>query len=345
MDLWICGILVVVFALLIDRSIGELPNRFHLLRWMGNVVGWFDGRVKVRASRKTRIAGMISYLIVFVIFWSILVSICAAVRCAIGDVTYVVSGIEVPVGTLLWTFVLAFIFKLTFAIYSFRRHCIPIENDLIEGHIEDAADKVQMIVSRDTKGMDEGHITSSCCETTSENLVDSIMSPTFYFGMLGLTGALMFRCANLMDAMWGYLNDKYSDLGRFVAKFDDVLGYLTARLSPVFVVIGAWSLRMDHKDVIEAAKMEHGKTPSPNSGWPMTSVASALGISMEKKDVYIMGTGPLPKVEDVRRCYRLVEMTSIAFMLLVCVPLFAVVGIHVQVFVEDMFMGLWGLLF
>ena len=345
MDLWMNAIIVIIFALLIDRFIGELPNRFHLLRWIGNVVGWFDRRVTVRVSKRTQVIGAVSYILVLLLFWFVLMLICAAVRYGVGDVTWTVSGAEIPIGTLAWLFVLAFMFKLTFAIFSFRKHCVPIEDDLLHERIDEAADKVQMIVSRDTKGMDKEHIASSCCETISENLVDSIISPTFYFGLLGLTGAIIFRCANLMDAMWGYLNERYGDLGRFVAKFDDFLGYLTSRISPVFVVIGAKMMRMRSEGVIDSAKREHGKTPSPNSGWPMTAVASALGISMEKKDVYIMGTGPLPGVKDIRRCYRLVETTSFAFILLICLPLFALLGIHVQVFAEDVIMDIWRLLF
>jgi cobalamin biosynthesis protein CobD len=345
MELWLDAVLIVLFALLIDRFIGELPNRFHLLRWIGNVVGWLDGKVTNRASRRTRVAGFVSYVIVFLLFWFILMSICAAVRYLCGDLSANIGTATIPVGEILWLFTVAFMFKLTFAIFSFRKHCKPIESDLSEGRTEDAASKVQMIVSRDTEGMDEAHIASSCCETISENLVDSVISPTFYFGLFGLTGAIMFRCANLMDAMWGYLNDKYSDLGRFVAKFDDALGYLTSRISPVFVIIGSSILRMNNKGIMDAAKNEHGKTPSPNSGWPMTATAAALEISMEKKDVYVMGTGPLSKVKDISRCYRLIEVTSIVFLLAVSLPIFALLGIHIQVFVEDKIAFLWGLLF
>lgn len=78
-------------------------------------------------------------------------------------------------------------------------------------------------------------------------------------------------------------------------------------------------------------------TPSPNSGWPMTSTSAALGISMEKKDVYIMNPGkPLPTTDDVRRCLRLIELSSILFLLIVTVPLYIFAGIHVQVFAEDL---------
>ena len=327
MYVWLDALAIVVLAILIDRFIGDVPNAIHPLRWMGNLLGAIDRRIKNRTSAWTSFLGFLSYLLVFIIFGGAAVLI-TATSYALLD-RYDSFWAEI-----VWIVVVAFIFKIQFAIFSFRKHCDPICEDLDAGRVEDAAAKVQMIVSRNTKGMDAEHIASSCCETISENLVDSIISPTFFFGLLGLPGAVMFRCANLMDAMWGYLNEKYGRLGFFPAKFDDVLGWFTSRISPYFVALAALILGMDWRVAVPAAKAEHTKTPSPNSGWPMTAVSAALGISMEKKDVYVMGTGPMPTTKDVQRCMRLVETTSILFMLLVCFPLFCVLGIWVQIMAE-----------
>lgn len=340
MYLWIDAILIVLVALLIDRFIGELPNRYHLLRWIGNVVDFLDKRIMRGSSRSTKIKGALSYFFVFLIFWIVMMFITSIIRNALMEPSWEIAGMTISLGELIWIFALAFMFKITYAIFSFRKHCIPIEKDLLENDVESARKKVQMIVSRDTSDMDEKHIASSCCETISENLVDSVLSPTFYFGLFGLTGAIMFRCANLMDAMWGYLNDKYRDLGFFVAKFDDVLGYITSRISPIFVALAAKISNCTSKGVIKAARAEHGKTPSPNSGWSMSAVAASMGIIMEKKDVYVMGEGDMPTVKDISRCYKLVERSSIIFLLIIAMPLFAILGVHIQVTIEDWLFGL-----
>ena len=328
MSIWIDAVLIVVLALLIDRFIGEVPNAIHPLRWMGNLLGAIDRRIRNRGTRITSVLGFLSYLLVFILFSGIGLLITTVCR-------YYVSDIVSPeVGEVLWIVASAFIFKISFAIFSFRKHCDPIRKDLDEGRVEDAAAKVQMIVSRNTKGMDAEHIASSCCETVSENLVDSVYSPVLYFGLFGIPGAVMFRCANLMDAMWGYLNEKYGRLGFFPAKFDDVLGFITSRVSPYFVALAGMILHMDWRASVPAAKAEHNKTPSPNSGWSMTAVAAVLGISMEKRGVYVMGTGPMPTTEDVRRCCRLVELSSVLFLLTVGLIFYVVLGVHVQCFAE-----------
>lgn len=342
MELWMDAILIVIIALLIDRFIGELPNKIHPLRWLGNILGFIDRHITNR-GRRAKIWGFLSYMAVFLLILTVTIFTTAFVRIYFGGfgISFEYGPIYFGLGEILWIIASAGFLKITFAVFSFRKHCRPIQADLIAGRTEDAAAKVQMIVSRNTKGMDAEHVASSCCETISENLVDSVLSPTFYGGLLGIPGAVMFRCANLMDAMWGYLNDKYRHLGFFPAKFDDVLGFLTARISPYFLVLAAWIMRLkNHPPILKAAREEHTKTPSPNSGYPMTAAAAALGISMEKKGVYVMGTGPMPEPEDITRCYRLVELTSVLFVLTVTMPLYAAAGIHVQLFFENLLMPL-----
>ncbi len=339
MELWIDGVLIIIAALLIDRFIGELPNSVHPLRWMGNILGFIDRHISRRDTAGTSAIGFLSYLLVFVLFCGIALILTSLTR-------YAVSSLVSPEwGEIAWIIVTAFIFKITFAVFSFRHHCDPIIDDLENGETEKAAEKVQMIVSRNTKGMDPEHIASSCCETVSENLVDSVYSPVLYFGILGIPGAVMFRCANLMDAMWGYLNDKYARLGFFPAKFDDVLGFFTSRISPYFIAAAAAAMGLNWRAAVPAAREGHSLTPSPNSGWSMTAAAAVLDISMEKKGVYVMGTGPLPGPDDVRLCCRLIELASVMFILSAGLILYCLLGIHVQLLAENIFDGIWEALF
>jgi len=333
LEIWMSAMLIVALALIIDRFVGEPPNAIHPLRWLGNMVYFFDRRIKDRSSRWTTMLGLLVQLLVYVLILGTSLGMLAIVRHQ--DWAVDISGTMVNVGEVTWIVLSALLFKFTFAIYSFRAHCDPIIQKLDDGDVDAAAERLSMIVSRSTKGMDSGHISSSCCETVSENFADSIVSPGLYFGFLGLFGAIVMRCTNMMDAMWGYLNERYGRLGFFPAKSDDVLGFIPSRISPFFILIGARVLRFNTNGVIDAALREHGKTPSPNSGWPMTATACALGISMEKRGVYVMGDGPLPTSDDVRRCCRLIEVSSLAFMILVAMPLFALIGIHLQMAFEN----------
>lgn len=342
MQLWLDAAAIIVLSMLIDRYIGDPSNRYHPLRWMGNLLQAIDDRVRKRKSRGTVLIGFLSYAFVLILFGGIALAVTGGIRHFLGGVgTFDFGFVGGSFGEILWIVVSAYILKITFSVFAFRRFCKPIAEDLEKGDLDAAADKTQMMVNRKMGGMDEPHITSSLCETISENLVDSMLSPLFYCGLFGLPGAIMFRCANLMDAMWGRLNEKYKDIGHFPARWDDVLGFVPSRLSPFFIGFAAKFMKSGSgKSAVKAAVYEHRKTPSPNSGWPMTATAAAMGISFEKEGVYVMGDGPLPTVGDVGRCYRLIELTSVVFMLVPAVVLVMLFGIHVQVIIEDFIYGL-----
>ena len=344
MQLWFDGILIIILAMLFDRYVGDPSNKYHPLRWMGNLLQAIDNRLTKRKSYRAVLLGFLSYLLVFIVFGGVAILITGSVRHFLGDqIPFDIAGVHITVGEILWIVVSAYLVKITFALFAFRRFCKPIEEDLRKGDLDAAADKTQMMVNRKMRGMDLPHITSSCCETISENLVDSAVSPLLYYGLFGLPGAVMFRCANLMDAMWGRLNEKYKDIGHFPARWDDVLGFVPSRLSPLFIGFAAWLMRFrSGRSAVKAAMKEHRKTPSPNSGWPMTATAAAMGISFEKEGVYVMGEGPLPSIDDIAGCYRLIELTAVVFMIILVFPLSALLGIHIQVIFEDTLIRLFG---
>lgn len=344
MDLWFDATLMAVGAMLIDRYVGDVSNRYHPLRWMGNILDALDRRVSDRESRWCILYGLLSYLAVLLLFGAAALAVCVLAKYGLsGVLEFEAFGRTGDLGEVLWVALSALFLKVTYSLFLFRKLCRPIEADLLRGDLDAAADKTQMMVNRRTRGMDREHIASSCCETISENLVDSVLSPLLYFGLLGLPGALIFRCANLMDAMWGRRDERYERLGKFPARLDDALGFLPSRLSPAFVWLAARLSRMESGGkAMAAARREHAKTPSPNSGWPMAASAAAMGVSFEKAGVYVMGEGPLPSIGDIAVCYRLIERASLLFLVIAVVPLAMLFGIHVQVAVEEFFGGLIG---
>jgi len=119
---------------------------------------------------------------------------------------------------------------------------------------------------------------------------------------------------------------------------------VTSRISVVFIALASVFVRGSPRKAISMAKAHHWMTPSPNSGWPMAAAAGALGISMEKAGVYIMGEGPLPSTKDIARCYKLIEAAAFLFFLLITIPLYIFIGIHIQVIMENAIMRLFGVI-
>ncbi len=315
-------------ALAIDVVLGDPPNRVHPLRWMGNLVAALDRRMPRIGIWPERMMGAASYALVALVTIVLALLLTALLRELLG----------------MWAWALgtAVLFKISFAVFSFRKHCMPIREALERDDLHSARSMTRMIVSRDVENLGKEHVSSCCVETVAENSVDSVISPAFYMGLFGLAGAYAFRCANLMDAMWGYRNDRYAHLGTFPARLDDALGFITSRLSLAFITLAALLLRMDARAVFSTAVRDAHLTPSPNSGWPMAASAGALGLTMEKPAGYRIGDGPLPQKEDIARALRLVEATSLLFILLVALPSYVFIGAPAQLYMEDALLGIIG---
>jgi adenosylcobinamide-phosphate synthase len=328
---WIYAITIPVMALAIDLLVGEPPNRFHPVVWMGRLIGFLDSKVSReeprRAGREKALGALVSLIpiIVFVIAFTVLLAL-----------------IREFLGAIIWALACAVLFKTLFAIRALETHTAPMIEDLRRNDLDAARKKVAMVVSRDVNKLDRPHVISCAVETVSENLVDSVLSPMFYFGLAGIPGATVLRVANTEDGMIGYLSEKHRNVGWFAARLDDCLHFVVARMSVPFIMLALAILGKDWRGAWKAAKRDHMQTSSPNKGWPMAAVAGGLGVRFEKIGYYSMGEGEVPSDPKViRDTIRVMKLTSGLFFVLVLLPLFMVLGIHVQLFLENLLLGLW----
>lgn len=148
-----------------------------------------------------------------------------------------------------------------------------------------------------------------------------MVAPVFWFLLLGLPGAALYRFANTADAMWGYKGvyqgRNWEWAGKWAARADDVLSWLPARLTAAALALAAGGLAP------RVLRREARRTPSPNSGWPMAAMALGLGVCLHKPGVYALnGAGRAPQVADTAGAVRL---ASIGLLALVSIALAATV--------------------
>jgi len=322
------GLIIALGAVLLDLVFGDPPNRFHPVAWMGRTIGFLDKRVRRTGRvRRDRAFGVLVALLPMLLFFLIYTISLALVRNYFGLFIWAVLG--------------AVALKSLFAIKALQDHVYPVMEALESGDLETARQKVQMVVSRDTSKLDRGHVASCAVETVAENAVDSVFSPFLFLGIAGIPGTVLYRVSNTLDAMVGYLTDRHRSVGWFSAKLDDVMNYVGARLCVPFILLGLMMMGKDWRGAWRIAKRDHGKTASPNKGWPMAAFAGGLGIRMEKMGCYTFGDGPLPgEARYIREAVTLMKGSSLLFFFLVALPLFLVLGIHVQILLEDVFIQL-----
>jgi adenosylcobinamide-phosphate synthase len=68
-------------------------------------------------------------------------------------------------------------------------------------------------------------------------------------------------------------------------------------------------------------KRDSLKTESPNAGYPMATLAGALGIKFEKMEHYVLGDGNLEISEiHFKSAISIMKITSILFVLIFTIP-------------------------
>lgn len=278
-------------ALAIDAVWGEPPAPVHPVVWMGRALGWCGERVAPLSPQARD----------FKHFW-----LGALAWCALAAIVLIVSwGLEwlalqlpVPLAAL----ALALCLKPLLAWRMLRDEVLAVEAALGQS-LPAGRERLSWLVSRDVQQLDAVQVRESAVESLAENLSDSVVAPVFWFVLLGLPGAALYRFANTADAMWGYPGPRggryWLWAGKWAARADDALSWLPARLTALLLALAArrWPAGL---------AQEARKTPSPNSGWPMAAMALLLGVRLAKPGVYALHprgrqAGPL----DTRRAAAL----------------------------------------
>jgi len=284
------GLVVFLLAAALDIMLGEPPARIHPVVWIGRLIAFLRARL-----RPTRAHGIILALIV--IFVTVLSG-------------HLLVRLAAPV-PFLPLLISAFLFKSTFAIQCLLQVSADIGR-MIDRDIEEAKKMLPALVGRNTASLTHAQATSAVIESLSENYVDSILSPFFYYLLfapfgLGLEAALAFKAISTMDSMIGYKTKGLKELGFAGARLDDLANFVPARLSIIFMALARPTKA---GDALRAAFKYHGATPSPNSGWPMAACAGALGIRLEKIGYYVLlEDGREPETSDVPKAVAFMQVT------------------------------------
>ena len=171
---------------------------------------------------------------------------------------------------------------------SLHDHVRAVSIGLREGGIEGGRQAVSMIVGRDPATLDEPAVCRAGIESLAENFSDGVVAPALFYALFGLPGLFAYKMLNTADSMIGHRNTKYLDFGWASARLDDLANWPAARLSILFIAVGAWLAkgRAAARAAIGTALRDAGLHRSPNSGWPEAAMAGALDIQLTGPRVY-----------------------------------------------------------
>jgi adenosylcobinamide-phosphate synthase len=223
----------------------------------------------------------------------------------------------------------AALLKTTFSVRGLTRAARDIQSALDRDDLTEARRLTSWhLVSRDTASLTRSQVAAATIQSVAESTSDGIMAPLVSYMVAGLPGALAYRFANTADSMLGYRDPAREWLGKIPARWDDLLNLLPARLTALLLTSGAALSGEDARQAWLVWHRDRNRTASPNAGHPMSAMAGALGVELEKADHYNLGAGGRsPESSDVSRAVRVMRaavalgaglMVGVSFLRSIC---------------------------
>ncbi|ELY47384.1 adenosylcobinamide-phosphate synthase CbiB [Natronorubrum sulfidifaciens] len=296
-------IIVIGLVLTLDLLVGEPPNAVHPVAWLGRLIAPLD-REWADSERGQRLAGFAIALVVPLI-----------AATAAGGLVLAISVFSPLLGALAAGLVLFATSSLRSLLELTETVVAATDND----DLETAREEIRGLVGRDTSTLSPAEIRSGAVESAGENLADGLVATLLPFALLApvslpaaAAAAAWVKGVNTLDSMLGYPSKPH---GTGSARLDDLVMWLPARVTAVAIALAGTDL----KAVFRAREWARDP-PSPNSGWPMATLACVLSVRLTKPGVYDLNTdAALPTVADGERAVAVVGRGAVVAALLAVV--------------------------
>ncbi|WP_101295545.1 adenosylcobinamide-phosphate synthase CbiB [Halegenticoccus soli] len=279
----------------LDRAFAEPPTRFHPVAWFGRLVAPVD-----REWRRPKPVGVAAAALLPLLAGGV-----AAGIVRVGGLIHPVAG-AAAAGAVLFSTT-----SLRMLLDAARDAVALAGTDL------DAARRgLRALAGREASDLSAGEVRSAAVESAAENLADGLVGPLAAFALLApvslplaAAGAAWVKGVNTLDSMLGY---RTKPVGWASARLDDLVMWLPARLSAVLLAVAAGD-----PGALRRGSRWAREPPSPNSGWPMATLAAALSVRLEKPGVYALDPdAALPTEAEAARGIRAVGVAgAIAYVL------------------------------
>lgn len=272
---------LLLAALAVEAMLGYPVRLSHPVAWIGRLIALLDRRWNNGNHR--RVMGLVVGLI--------LIAFGGGIGLAIEYVAHGWGG----------TIALILIATTGLAQRSLHDHVAAVMQPLLAGNVDAARTAVSMIVGRDTASLDSSGVAAAATETLAESFCDGVVAPAFWFLLLGLPGLFAFKCISTADSMIGHIDARHRDFGWASARADDMMNWVPARIAGALICVAGgrgWRVMM----------RDSAKHLSPNSGWPESAMAGALGVQLGGGAAYdrewigraYLGDGARPQATDLQ---------------------------------------------
>ncbi len=247
------GLVPLLLALLLDLVLGDPPNRYHPVAWMGTVIGLTRRAAPAPASlarsalRGGGGGGRHAW------WWA---SLGSSWKHCCNSCLYPGTGWQKPVCSR----------PPSPAAVSCRPRSRCRPRWTLGSWSTPGSSCLWHLVSRDTATLTPSQVAAATVESVAENASDGIIAPLLFYALGGLPAALAYRFINTADAMLGYRDPEHEWLGKVPARLDDLVNLLPARLTAGLFLLVTWLLGGPIRRALRVWWRDAGQTASPNAG-------------------------------------------------------------------------------
>ena len=263
-------LLILILAIGLDGLLGDLPWLFrripHPVAAVGQLIGILD-RILNRPQRPAVLRATLGALMAL-----------GLVVLAAGSGLLIAAACRaLPWGWLFETFCVA----VLLAQRSLFEHVYDVGVALRDTGLEAGRYAVSRLVGRDPTSLDRAGVARAAIESLAENFSDAVVAPALWYALLGLPGLFVYKTVNTLDSMVGYRTERHRAFGMVSARLDDLLNLIPARLAALLLALAAPFVpggRPLAAFLTPWRDARHHR--SPNSGWPESACAGALGLAL-----------------------------------------------------------------
>jgi adenosylcobinamide-phosphate synthase len=254
----------VGIAAVADWLVGEPPTSSHPVAWFGHLVGLVD-----RDWHAPRLVGAVATILLPALAGGL-----------VAGLVHLGGTVAPAVGALLAAGALFVSSSLSMLLAE--------ANTVVELSDTDtpaARERLRSLAGRNASELSPAELRSAAVESTAENLADGLFAPLLAFSLGAVVSlptaaglAAWVKAVNTMDSMLGY---RSKPTGLAPARLDDAVMYVPARVAAVLLALTAGEPR-----ALARARSVASVPSSPNSGWPMATMAAVLDCRLHKPGTY-----------------------------------------------------------
>lgn len=288
----------VLLAFGIDRLFRGFPNRFHTIDVIGLVLDWVISWAPNLERKVLRFFyGAIVTLAGVAIAWSIGLLWQQLFALLPWPMAWIAKAIALKMTLALYNVVLA-----TEEVFeTLKAQDVPRARALVRYYV----------VNQDTSWLNVYELSSVTVGEVAKNASDGIVAPLLYYALGGLPAAFAYCFVDAADTVMGHHDDQHEWLGKIPAWLDDLVNLIPARATAWAIIVAAIFSSANVRIAYLVWWHEAKFSDSLNAGYPMSSMAGALEIEIEKFGHYRLGAGHRrTEPGDIPRAVRLFYATT-----------------------------------